>query len=152
MTFEQTLSLPAPPDRVWRFVMDVPSVAKCMPGVESVEPLGDDRYRATVKIRVGPIGLTMQSEIRIVERDEAARTASLLVEGADKRVGGQVKATMTMHLEPAPEGTSMQVKTEAQVMGRIGDFGQPVIRKKADQMLQEVGANMRAALASAPTA
>jgi hypothetical protein len=37
-------------------------------------------------------------------------------------------------------------------MGRIGDFGQPVIRKKADQMLQEVGANMRAALATSPTA
>ena len=150
MTFEQTLLLPAPPDRVWQFVMDVPSVAKCMPGVESVEALGDDRYKATVKVRVGPIGLTMQSEIKIVQKDEATRTAALQVEGADKRVGGQIKATMTMQLQPAAEGTSMQVKTDAQVMGRIGDFGQPVIRKKADQMLQEVGANMRAALASAP--
>jgi carbon monoxide dehydrogenase subunit G len=59
---------------------------------------------------------------------------------------------MTMQLNPGPEGTSMEVKTDAQVMGRIGDFGQPVIRKKADQMLQEVGANMRAALATSPTA
>jgi hypothetical protein len=32
-------------------------------------------------------------------------------------------------------------------MGRIGDFGQPVIRKKADQMLQEVAVNLRKALA-----
>ena len=148
MTFEQTVNLPAPPDRVWSFVMDVPSVAKCMPGVESVEAIGNDKYRATVKVRVGPIGLTMQSEISIVQRDEAARTATLQVEGNDKRVGGAIKATMTMKLDPAPEGTAMHVKTDAQVMGRIGDFGQPMIRKKADQMLQEVGANMRAALAA----
>jgi hypothetical protein len=31
-------------------------------------------------------------------------------------------------------------------MGRIGDFGQPIIRKKADQTLQEVAANLRKAL------
>jgi carbon monoxide dehydrogenase subunit G len=152
MTFEQTVSLPADPDRVWAFVMDVPSVAKCIPGVEAVEDLGGDRYRATVRVRVGPIGLALQSEIRVVERDEATRTAAMQVEGADKRIGGAVKATMTMQLNPGPEGTSMEVKTDAQVMGRIGDFGQPVIRKKADQMLQEVGANMRAALATSPTA
>jgi carbon monoxide dehydrogenase subunit G len=152
MTFEQTVSLPAPPEKVWQFVMDVPSVAKCMPGVESVEDLGGDRYRATVKVRVGPIGLSLQSEIKVVERDAVTHTAALQVEGADKRVGGAVKATMTMKLAPAAEGTSMQVKTDAQVMGRIGDFGQPVIRKKADQMLQEVGNNMRAALAASPTA
>jgi carbon monoxide dehydrogenase subunit G len=130
--------------------MDVPAVAKCMPGVESVEDLGGDRYRATVKVRVGPIGLSLQSEISVVERNAETHTAALQVEGADKRIGGAVKATMTMVLQPGPEGTAMQVKTDAQVMGRIGDFGQPVIRKKADQMLQEVGANMRAALAASP--
>jgi uncharacterized protein len=146
--FEQTVDLNAPIDKVWNFVMDVPSMAKCIPGVESVEDLGNEKYKVVMKIRVGPIGLTLQSELSVATKDEATHTAALRVDAADKRVGGAVKSTMTMHLEPNGSGTKMQVETDAQVMGRIGDFGQPVIRKKADQMLQEVAENLRKALAA----
>jgi carbon monoxide dehydrogenase subunit G len=149
MKFEQTIDLPgASPDRVWDFVMDVPSMAKCIPGCSSVEDLGDNHYKATVKIKVGPIGLTLASDISIVEKNEADRTASLLVEAADKRVGGAVKATMAMKLTPEGDGSKLEVTTDANVMGRIGDFGQPIIRKKADQTLQEVAENLRKALAT----
>lgn len=148
MKFEQTVDLDADPARVWDFVMDVPSVAKCIPGLESLQEVTPDKYRATVKVKVGPIGLTLASDISIVSRDEAGKAATLLVEAADKRVGGAVKATMTMHLTPQGSGTHLLVDTDANVMGRIGDFGQPVIRKKADQMLQEVAANLRNALAT----
>jgi carbon monoxide dehydrogenase subunit G len=144
--FEQTVVLDAPPDKVWAFVMDVPSMAKCIPGVETVEDLGNEKYKVVMKIRVGPIGLTLQSELSVVSKDETTRTAALRVDAADKRVGGAVKATMNMHLEPSGTGTTMQVETDAQVMGRIGDFGQPIIRKKADQMLNEVSENLRKAL------
>ena len=149
MKFEQTIDLPgASPDKVWAFVMDVPSMAKCIPGCDGVEDLGDDKYKAVVKIKVGPIGLALASQISIVEKDEVNKTASLLVEAADKRVGGAVKATMSMKLTPEGEGTKLEVSTDANVMGRIGDFGQPVIRKKADQTLQEVAANLRKELAA----
>jgi len=148
MKFEQTIDLPGvSPERVWAFVMDVPSMAKCIPGCSGVEDLGGGRYKAVVKIKVGPIGLSLASEISIVEKDETNRTASLQVEAADKRVGGAVKATMSMKLTPQGDGSRLEVSTDANVMGRIGDFGQPVIRKKADQTLQEVAENLRKALA-----
>ena len=149
MKFDQTIDLSgASPERVWAFVMDVPSMAKCIPGCDGVEDLGNNHYKAVVKIKVGPIGLSLASDISIVEKDEANRTASLLVEAADKRVGGAVKATMSMKLTPEGDGTKLEVSTDANVMGRIGDFGQPIIRKKADQTLQEVAENLRKALAT----
>jgi len=149
MKFDQIIDLPGvAPDRVWAFVMDVPSMAKCIPGCEGIEDLGNDRYKATVKIKVGPIGLSLASEISIVEKDEVNKTASLLVEAADKRVGGAVKATMAMKLTGEGDGSKLEVTTDANVMGRIGDFGQPIIRKKADQTLQEVAANLRKELAT----
>ena len=55
---------------------------------------------------------------------------------------------MSMKLTPEGDGTKLEVSTDANVMGRIGDFGQPIIRKKADQTLQEVAANLRKALAT----
>lgn len=148
MTFEQTIDLPASPETVWAFVMDVPAIAQCLPGAEGLEALGDDRYALTVKVRVGPIALALRSEVSIVSADAQTRIASLRLDAADKRVGGAVKATMTMVLAPSGTGTQMHVKTDATVMGRIGDFGQPMIRKKADQMLIDTGDAMRAALAT----
>jgi carbon monoxide dehydrogenase subunit G len=137
----------ASPERVWAFVMDVPSVATCIPGCDGVEALGDDRYKAVVTVKVGPIALRLASEISIVDKNEAAKSAALRVEAADKRVGGAVKATMAMKLEGYDGGTRLEVSTDANVMGRIGDFGQAVIRKKADQTLTEVAENLRKALA-----
>ncbi len=121
MKFEQSIDLDADPQRVWDFVMDVPSVAKCIPGCDGVEAIGPDKYKAIVKVKV---------------------------DSADKRIGGAVKATMSMKLTAQGTGTKLDVETDANVMGRIGDFGQPVIRKKADQTLQEVAANLRSALAT----
>ena len=151
MTFEQTIELPAAPDEVWAFVMDVPAVATCLPGADAVEPLGEDRYAVTVKVKVGPIALALKSEVAILAADVATRTASLRLDAADKRLGGAVRATMTMKLEAGGAGTIMHVTTDATVMGRIGDFGQPMIRKKADQMLIETGASMAAALQARAT-
>jgi carbon monoxide dehydrogenase subunit G len=53
-----------------------------------------------------------------------------------------------MKLTGDDNGSKLEVTTDANVMGRIGDFGQPIIRKKADQTLQEVAGNLRKALAT----
>jgi len=144
MKFEHSATIPAPIDRVWAFLMDVPSVAKCAPGVQSVEPLGDDRYRGTINVQVGPIKLSLQGDVSITEKDEAARKASMRADAADKRAGGAVKAVMHMSLsEAAGSGTELKIDTDAQVMGRIGEFGQPIIRKKADQMMTQFAENLR---------
>ena len=153
MKFEHTVEMPAARDRVWAFLMDVPSVAKCVPGLEGLEDLGGDKYRATMKVRVGPIALALRSDLSIVEKDEAAGRAVLAVDAADKRIGGAVKAQMEMQIsEKTPTTTEMKVVTDAQVLGRIGDFGQPIIRKKADQTVGEIAENMKKAIASASPA
>lgn len=149
MKFEHSATIAAPIERVWEFLMDVPSVAKCAPGVESVEPLGDDRYRGTLKISVGPIRLALQGDVYIVEKDEAARKATMRADAADRRAGGAVKAVISMALAEAEgaQGTQLRLETDAQVMGRIGEFGQPIIRKKAEQMMNEFAKNLEQAIA-----
>ncbi len=149
MKFEHSATIAAPIERVWAFLMDVPSVAKCAPGVESVEPLGNDRYRGTLKISVGPIRLALQGDVYIVEKDEAARKASMRADAADRRAGGAVKAVINMALSETEgvQGTQLRLETDAQVMGRIGEFGQPIIRKKAEQMMNEFAKNLEQAIA-----
>ena len=43
MKFEHSATIAAPIDKVWAFLMDVPSVAKCAPGVQSARYAGEPR-------------------------------------------------------------------------------------------------------------
>jgi carbon monoxide dehydrogenase subunit G len=141
--FEHSVSVQASKAKLFELLMDVPRVAKCVPGVEGVEALGDDKFRGTLKVSVGPIKLALQGDIAITESDEDAGKAAMRADAADKRVGGAVKATMDMQVDEASADTSnLTIVTDAQVMGRIGEFGQPIIRKKADQIMQEFAKNL----------
>jgi carbon monoxide dehydrogenase subunit G len=143
MKLEHSVAVQAPKAKLWDLLMDVPRVAKCVPGVESVEALGDDKYRGTLKVSVGPIKLALQGDISITDSDAASGKAAMRADAADKRVGGAVKAVMDMQVDEASADTSnLTIVTDAQVMGRIGEFGQPIIRKKADQIMQEFAKNL----------
>ena len=46
MDISGTYTFPAPPERVWELLMDPAVIASCIPGCESFEPDGENRYRA----------------------------------------------------------------------------------------------------------
>src|SRR4051812_942223 len=100
MKFEHSARIPARREKVWAVLMDVPKVATCVPGVEGVEPLGNDVWRGTLKVRVGPIGLSLGGDVSITHKDEQAGIADMRADAADRKVGGMVAATMHMQLTP----------------------------------------------------
>ena len=149
MIIDQRLSVEAPPERVWEFLMDVPAVARCVPGVESVSVLPDGRYSGVLKVQVGPVAARLEGIVHLAERDEAARRARMDVQAADRRIGGNVSAKMTMQLEPlASGGTAVAVSTDAAILGKLGMLGQAVIKRQADIVMAEFGRNLSRALAS----
>lgn len=150
MILDQKVTVPAPPDRVWDFVMDVPAVAECVPGVESVEQLNDDEYAGALRVRVGPIGVRLEGKVTVVERNAEERRAQMKVEAVDRRIKGAVNATSTMQLEALDDGTTaLAVHTDASILGKLGEFGQAIMRRKADQIMKEFAQNMSARIQAA---
>ena len=45
----------APPGRVWALLMDPAAIASCVPGCESLEAEGPDRYRARLTVALAAI-------------------------------------------------------------------------------------------------
>ena len=149
MIIEQRITLDAPPERVWDFMMDVPAVGRCVPGVESVTPLDGDRYAGVLRVKVGPISARLEGTLTLAERDRDARRARMDVQASDRRVGGTVTAKMTVHLEPRNDGgTDLEVVTDAAVLGKLGQFGQAIIKRQADQIMAEFARNVSRALQS----
>lgn len=149
MKLEHRVRVNAPPERVWAYLMDIPKAARCVPGVESVEAQGGERFRGRLRVQLGPIRLSFEGDISIEARDDTARTATMRAEGADKAAGGGVRALVAMSLSGSgvPESTDVTLSTDLQLAGRIGELGQPLIKRKADQMLDAFAKNLQRELA-----
>ncbi len=149
MKFNQRAVIATAREPLWDFLMDVPKVAQSLPGVEKVEQLDPDTYQGTLKIRVGPISINLQGKIIVEQRDRDNWRATLRADASDRMAAGAVKAKTTMELkELSPTETEMSVDTDVSIMGKIGEFGQPIIRRKADAMLKEFVENIKKQLAT----
>jgi len=127
-------SVAASPERVWALLMDVPRVAACVPGVETVTAEGEDRYRGRFRVQVGPVRLSLEGDVELTERDDAAHRAVMRANGTDARMGGGVRAVIALSLVPGTS-TDLIVDSDVQILGRIGELGQPLIKRKADEIM-----------------
>ena len=144
MKFNQRAVIPVGREPLWDFLMDVPKVARSLPGVETVSQVDDTTYQGTLKVRVGPFSLNLQGKIFLEERDRGSWRAALRAEASDRMAAGAVKGKTSMQLkEISAQQTELLVETDVNILGKIGEFGQPIIRKKADQMLQQFVENIK---------
>ena len=143
MNFEHSCMVPVARETLWNFLMDVPQMATCVPGVSEVVATGADQYAGRMKVTFGPIRLTLQGELSIQELDQTNWRAVGQAEANDRRVGGGVHISAALTLvEHKEEQTQLSIQTEARLMGKLGEFGQPVIRKKADKIVAEFARNV----------
>lgn len=149
MIFEHSVRIPATRAVVWDFLMNVPEVATCIPGTSDVVPSGENTFGGKLKVRVGPVALTMTGEFEFVRTDPETGEVDVEAKAADKRIGGSVAATMQWRLvEVTPTETDLNIRTDVTMLGKLGEFGQPLIRKKSDQILEEFAENLREKLGS----
>jgi uncharacterized protein len=148
VTFTQECVIPVERERLWDFLMDVPAVGRCVPGVERIEAVNGSAYTGGLKVQVGPIRLSLEGAITVEEADRAAWRARMRAEANDRRLGGGIRAHLNLTLSVADAGTRVRIDTDLAVLGKIGEFGQPIIKKKADALLEEFARNLRSTLAT----
>lgn len=147
MIFTQECVIPVERERLWDLLMDVPTVGRCVPGVEAIEAVDASAYKGRLGVRIGPIRLSLDGTMAIEEQDRSAWRARMRADANDRRLGGGVRARMTLTLTPAGAGTLLHIETDLTVLGKIGEFGQPIIKKKADTLLEEFARSLQSLLA-----
>jgi len=137
MKLAHTADLDVPIERAWAVVSDIPTAAKCVPGVAALTPSGKDAYKGSLLVQIGPVRLVLDGDITVTDRDDATHTASLRADAKDTRLGGTVRATVDLALAPKDRGCVLRITSDVQIGGRIGEFRQPVIQRKSDQLLAQ---------------
>jgi carbon monoxide dehydrogenase subunit G len=154
MQIKNQLDVPLPPGEAWRLLLDVPRMARCMPGATLTETIDERTWRGTVAVKLGPVRLDFAGEARIEELDEAARRARVAAKGNDTKGRGNAQAKVAFQLVPAGEGTRVEIETDLQLVGAVAQYGRGagLIKEIANQLVGEFAANLRQELAAAKPA
>ena len=133
MQFKGTVDIAAPRDRVWAFLMDPNQVGSCGPGVESIDVIDDDHFKAKAKVGVGFISARFVVDMTVAEKNEPD-LAVLKAHG--QAPGSAVDATANMALSGPAEGpTTMDWSADVLIAGTLASVGARMIEGTANKMI-----------------
>jgi uncharacterized protein len=130
MTGEQQIA--APRQEVWRALNDADVLRRCIPGCQSLEREADERLRAVVEIKIGPIGARFNGAVTLSDLDPP-NGYTLTGEGQGGTVGF-AKGAARVRLSDAGGGTLLAYEVDAQIGGRLAQLGGPIIDATAKQL------------------
>lgn len=134
MKIEHSHLLPFPRERVWDVLLDPAVLSRVLPGVESFEPKGDDRYAVVVELGVAGVKGRYAGEVEIVEKKPLD---SYRLKGQGQGAPGWAKGEALMTLVEEAGGTRVRASANVQVGGTIAGVGQRMIDGVARAMAKE---------------
>jgi carbon monoxide dehydrogenase subunit G len=130
MSGEQRIA--APRARVWEALNDPEVLRQCIPGCQSLTKEADDRLRATVEIKIGPIGAKFDGAVTLSDLNPP-ESYTITGQGQGGTVGS-AKGGAKVRLADAGGETLLSYEVEAEVGGRLAQLGGPIIDATAKQL------------------
>jgi uncharacterized protein len=149
---ENTFRVPAPPEEAWRLLNDVPAVVPCMPGAELTEVVGDNAWKATVHVKLGPIKLEFRTDVTREEADEAAKRVVLASKGREARGRGGAQARIESSLADEGGETNVTIVTDLTLQGAVAQYGRGVVADVSAQLTKQFADCLAEKLTSSPAA
>ena len=139
MKLEGSYDVPAPRAKVWDVFLNPKQLRKAIPGCEKLEALGDDEYKATLKIGVAAVKGTFEGKVRLLDQ-KPPESYRLAAEGSGGP--GFVKADTLITLTETDGGTRVSYSADVQVGGLIAGVGQRMLggvsKMMADQFFNRM--------------
>lgn len=130
MTGEQRIA--APRERVWAALNDPEVLRQCIPGCQSLEKEADDKLKATVEIKIGPIGAKFNGAVTLSDLNPP-ESYTITGQGTGGTVGS-AKGGAKVRLAAEGNETILTYEVDAEVGGRLAQLGGPIIDATAKQL------------------
>ncbi|ADB52521.1 SRPBCC family protein [Conexibacter woesei] len=147
MRIVDSFEVDAAVDATWALLMDVPRVVPCMPGATLVETVGDDAWKAQVRVKLGPLSLRFDADVTRSDVDADAHRMVLGATAREARGRGRAQATIASALVPLDgDRTRVELETDVTLAGAIAQYGRGVVDDVASHLVKEFAANLRGQL------
>ena len=136
MQLVNTAEISRPMVEAWPALTDIEVLVGCIPGAALTGRTGH-RYEGEVTVRVGPVSLTFVGSIEAREVDADARRMVVHGTAREQRGQGTVDATIAMVLDDRDGTTTMTVRTELDLGGKVAQFGSGMIQKVSGRIIDQ---------------
>jgi carbon monoxide dehydrogenase subunit G len=143
------ITLPAPRERVFAVLQNAPFFASCVEGVRDLKEIDATHYDAMLDTRVAYMSFTFKVSVEVTRLTPPDRIEAK-IEGMPLGVVGRFTALATTDLVAAGNDTLVKYSIDANLTGKLGSMGQPVLKSKAREMEKKFAERMRAAFTDAP--
>ena len=127
------------------------SCQSCVQGVANLNEVSPTEYTATFETKIAYLKFKFEITVEKTEAVPHERIGAK-IEGKPHGIVGRLSATSAAVFADAPDGTIIQYEVEANLTGRLGSIGQPVLKSKAKEMEKQFVANLRSGFAAAEPA
>jgi uncharacterized protein len=146
LKLENSFQVDVPPEKAWDLLMDIPRVVPCMPGAKLDETVDDSHWKATMQVKLGPIGLTFATDVERKEADEAAHRVKLGANAREMKNRGRASATIESSLAAVDGGTRVDIVTDLSLSGTVAQYGRGMIEDISSQMVTSFAQCLQAQL------
>src|SRR5712691_1619585 len=140
MKLEGSHDIPVPRQRVWEAFLDPEQLRQAIPGCEKLEAVGNDEYKATMKIGVAAVKGTFEGKVRLSDK-KPPDSYRLAVDGSGGP--GFIRGETLITLSDVEGGTRVSYSADVQVGGLIAGVGQRMLggvsKMMADQFFNRMG-------------
>lgn len=152
MNIETDFTITRPPAETYALLLQLEDVAPCFPGAELGAERPDGSREVRVTVRLGPMKLAYDGDVRIAERDDAALRAVLAGNAREARGAGSASATITMRVEPHGTGSRVLAAADVDLTGRAAQMGKGIVEDVARRLVGDMAACLESRFATAPAA
>lgn len=137
MRIEKSFAVNAPQHEVWQFISSPEKVGMCFPGCQGVTAFSENKYKAAIKVQIGPIKTLFHIDFEETEKRPMEYSA-YTSRGEEGNRASRLKSESTLTLSPIDEfRTRIDYTSELSIVGRFGRFGVGMMKKKADSLGNE---------------
>lgn len=147
MKLSGTQTFPASRQKVWEFLTNPQRLAKCMPGCEKLETVGENEFTGVINVGVAAVKGVYNGKVKLDEMQPPSHY-KMLLDGKGKQ--GFIKGTGTLDLEEQGSQTLLKYNGDVQVGGPLASVGQRMIDGAAKMMIGQFFTAMEAEIKAMP--
>ncbi|AEA25152.1 SRPBCC family protein [Pseudonocardia benzenivorans] len=142
MQLDQQFTIPVDVETTWAGLLDITRVAAAFPGATLTDHTGDS-FTGTVKVKLGPVGLTYRGKATFTEVDETAHRVAIVASGSDVKGNGNASADVHATLTPGPDGSTVcALRTNLEITGKAAQFGRGLVVDIGNRVLTQFARNL----------
>ncbi len=120
---------------VWEKLNDPEILKRCIPGCETLEQQGEDAFKATVVLKIGPVKAKFSGAVEL--KDKVYPESYRIVGEGAGGIAGFAKGGATVRLEEKSGETLLIYDVDAQVGGKIAQLGSRLIKSTSAKLAKQ---------------